>query len=149
MTTKSKHTQFFALLKLMGLSNDDRRDFIYDYTDGVTGSLSELANVYPGMYQKMIGDMRHAVRQIKTNGDDKLRKRVIAAIGGYLRVTGQECNITYIKATACRATGYKTFNAIPTERLRNIYNAFSKMQKDFKAVDKINQERLKRAALMN
>lgn len=153
MTTKSKHTQFFALLKLMGLRNDDRRDFIYDYTNGITDSLTVLSAKYPAFYNDMIRHMSDVVNQIKASkpeGEmDKLRKRVIAAIGGYLRVTGQECNITYIKATACRATGYKTFNAIPTERLRNIYNAFSKMQKDFKAVDKINQERLKRAALMN
>lgn len=148
MKTKN-HTHFFALLKLMGLRNDDRRDFILDYSDGLTGSLSELAESYPGMYKKMITDMRYMVRQIQSNGDDKLRKRVIAAIGGYLQLTGQDADIRYIKAIACRATGYENFNAIPTERLRNVYNAFVKQQNDFKAVGELNRERLNKLSLMN
>lgn len=148
MKTKN-HTHFFALLKLMGISNDDRRDFILDYSDGLTGSLSELAESYPGMYKKMITDMRYMVRQIQSNGDDKLRKRVIAAIGGYLQLTGQDADIRYIKAIACRATGYESFNAIPTERLRNVYNAFVKQQNDFKAVGELNRDRLKKLTVMN
>lgn len=155
MTTKNinTHAKFYVLLKQMGIATEDKRDFIIDYTDGVTDSLTELWEKYPAFYLDMIRHMEGVVKQIKSNSHnsemDKLRKRVIAAIGGYYKQIGQENNIEYIKATACKATGYKSFNRIPKERLRNVYNAFTKMQKDFKQVDSINEAQLKRMALLN
>lgn len=44
---------------------------------------------------------------------DKLRKQVIAAIGGWLRQTGQPENVAKIKGIAERASGYSDFNKIP------------------------------------
>ena len=35
-----------------------------------------------------------------------------------------------IKSIACRATGYKEFNKIPKERLRNVAHAFNYKVKD-------------------
>lgn len=61
---------------------------------------------------------------------DKWRKRVFAAIGGYLRFSGKDQSPALIKRIACRATEHDNFNDIPVDRLRNIYNAFSKRQKD-------------------
>lgn len=150
---KNKHAYFYVLLKKMGIKTEDKRDFIIDYTDNVTDSLSELHEKYPAFYDEMIRDMEGMVKQIEANTQsgemDKLRKRVIASIGGYFKQTGQENNIDYIKATACKATGYEAFNSIPKERLRNVYNAFTNMQKDFKEVGKLNRERLHRASLLN
>lgn len=71
---------------------------------------------------------------------DKLRKQVMAAIGGYLRKIGRESNAEIIKGIACRATGYKTFNKIPAERLRNVYHAFRNKQKDIDSVERIAME---------
>lgn len=69
---------------------------------------------------------------------DKIRKRVIAAIGGYLRTIGKDGrDIAYIKSIACRATGYDNFNKIPPERLTNVYNSFLNKQKDAKSVNDI------------
>ena len=62
---------------------------------------------------------------------DACRKRVFAAIGSYLEFVGKESSPELIKAVACRATGYDTFNRIPADRLRNIYHAFTKKHKDF------------------
>lgn len=75
----------------------------------------------------------------------KERKRVIAAIGGWLRISGNEKstpteNLAYIKSIACRATKYEDFNAIPTERLRNLYCTFTNKQKDKKAIEQILQD---------
>lgn len=82
-------------------------------------------------------DICHTLdRQI--NGDvDRLRKRVIAAIGGWLRMTGREESMELIKGIACRASGYGSFNKIPKERLRNLYSAFSNKRKDFEEVDAV------------
>lgn len=62
---------------------------------------------------------------------DMWRKRVFAAIGSYLKFINKEQSPELIKAVSCRATGYATFNEIPVDRLRNVYYAFVKKQKDF------------------
>ena len=66
---------------------------------------------------------------------DKLRKQVIAAIGGWLRETKQQSNISIIKGIAMRASGYNDFNKIPSERLRNLIATFNNKVKDARAVD--------------
>lgn len=68
---------------------------------------------------------------------DKLRKRVMAAVGSYLTKTGYKSNATVIKAIACRATGHTDFNKIPRERLRNLIGLFNNKVKDSEAVDKL------------
>lgn len=57
------------------------------------------------------------------------RRRVIASIGGWLRITGKEENIKIISAIACRATQHDEFNEIPVSRLRDLYNEFLQKQK--------------------
>lgn len=71
---------------------------------------------------------------------DTWRKRVIAAVDGYLRAMGQMPNITLIKAVACRAAQCSDFNRIPKERLTSIYNAFKHRKSDLEAVDKLTEE---------
>lgn len=66
---------------------------------------------------------------------DQLRKRVIAAIGGWLRATYQSQGISKIKGIACRATGYDDFNKIPRERLYNLIAAFNNKVKDVQSVE--------------
>ena len=66
---------------------------------------------------------------------DKLRKQVIAAIGGWLRETGQKQSLSIIKGIAMRASGYADFNKIPRERLRNLIATFNNKVKDARAVD--------------
>lgn len=72
-----------------------------------------------------------------TGDMDKLRKRVMAAVGSYLRQTGRKSNATVIKAIACRATGHTDFNKIPRERLRNLIGLFNNKVKDSERVDKL------------
>lgn len=69
---------------------------------------------------------------------DKMRKRVIAAIGGWLRLIGKgDEGVDYIKGVACRAAKVDNFNKIPLERLTNIYNMFLRKQKDAKSVNEV------------
>lgn len=132
--TRNKHARFFTLLARMGMSQDDRRDFVMDYTDGLTASLTELYNEHPHVYFKMLNDMEESVIEQRTELD-KLRKRVFASIGGWLKIVGRPGNAELIKSIACRSTGYDHFNNIPKERLQNVYNTFLNKQKDFKAMD--------------
>jgi hypothetical protein len=80
---------------------------------------------------------------------DKLRKQVMASIGGWLTLIHQEGDASKIKAIACRATDHRRFNDIPAERLRNIYHAFLNKQKDFKAVKQITAEDMEYLSFRN
>ena len=69
---------------------------------------------------------------------DKMRKRVIAAIGGWLRMIGKgDEGINYIKGVACQAAKTYNFNKISLERLTTIYNMFLRKQKDAKSVNEV------------
>lgn len=69
---------------------------------------------------------------------DKMRKRVIASIGGWLRMIGKgDEGIGYIKGVACQAAKVDNFNKITLERLTTIYNMFLRKQKDAKSVNEV------------
>ena len=80
---------------------------------------------------------------------DVWRKRVMAAIGGWLKVMSVESNAAKIKAIACRASAFENFNDIPRERLNNLYYAFLKKQKDFKRVNSIAKEQIENLTYLN
>lgn len=149
MTTKNKYAHFYALLHKMGLSADDRRDFLADYTNGLYDSLSELHNNAPNFYYQMLRDMQNNINAQKQSVSDVWRKRVMASIGGYYKQIGKQCNSEYIKATACKATGYNNFNKIPVSRLQNIYNTYLNKQDDFKRMNKNMQKELAETVFLN
>lgn len=118
--------QFHTLCSRLGMTEYEKRALIESY--GVESS-QDIDN-------HDLMDLCHTLEQrLSTSATeaDALRKRTIAAIGGWLRLTGKEESIEVIKGIACRATGYDNFNKIPVERLRNIYNAFLKKQRDYRA----------------
>ena len=80
---------------------------------------------------------------------DKWRKRVMAAIGGYLKVSGQKNTIEIIKAVACRASEYKRFNEIPKQRLIDVYSAFKNKQKTYENVENIADAESYASELLN
>lgn len=124
--------KFHTLCSVLGLTDAEKRAIVESYgvessrdmdthdLINVCGKLSAQANEKTGA-----GEM------------DKLRKRVMAAIGSYLKATGKESNATVIKGIACRATGHTDFNKIPRERLRNLVAAFNNKVKDAQAVNDI------------
>lgn len=124
--------KFHTLCSVLGLTDAEKRAIVESYgvessrdmdthdLINVCGKLSAQANAKTGA-----GEM------------DKLRKRVMAAIGGYLKAAGKESNATVIKGIACRATGHTDFNKIPRERLRNLVPAFNNKVKDAQAVNDI------------
>lgn len=78
-----------------------------------------------------IDELIRAIELLQTHNpdDDKWRKRCIAAIGAYLRATSRTESVELIKGIACNASGYDSFNRIPTSRLRDIYYEFSRKAK--------------------
>lgn len=78
----------------------------------------------------------------RTEGADiqKLRKQAMASIGAWLRESGKESCASLIKGIACRATGYRSYNKIPKERLRNLIGLFNAKTKDKRSVDALTKE---------
>lgn len=133
--------QFHTLCTRLGMTEEEKRALIDGY--GVESSKDidnhDLMNLCHTLELQLNKGAKEA---------DALRKRVIAAIGGWLRLTGKSHNIDTIKSIACRASGYSDFNKIPTERLRNLYNCFLKKQKDMDAVERIAMELLAQSHTM-
>lgn len=81
---------------------------------------------------------------------DKARKRLMAAIGGWLKAMHlNEYGANHIKAIACRAAQRETFNQIPLEQLRSLYSAFNKKQRDLKEVTEITTDTLINLGTLN
>ena len=122
--------KFHTLCTKLGMKDYEKRALVESF--GVESS-KDLDN-------HQLIDLVHTLEMKadpKANEGNILRKRVIAAIGAWLRVSGREENMDLIKGIACRATGYDSFNKIPNERLRNIYCAFSQKTKDQKKINEI------------
>lgn len=124
--------KFHTLCSVLGLTDDEKHAIVSSY--GVESSRDmdthDLINVCAKLSEQ-------ANKKAGHGEVDKLRKRVMASIGAYLRATGRKGNATVIKGIACRASGYDDFNKIPKERLRNLYYAFNNKVKDTRSVDSI------------
>ena len=124
--------KYHTLCTVLGLSAEEKAAIAESY--GVESSRDidthDLVNI--------CAKLSAQANQKQGTGDmDKLRKRVMAAIGQYLTKSGRKSNATMIKAIACRATGHTEFNKIPRERLRNLIALFNNKVKDGEAVDKL------------
>lgn len=124
--------KYHTLCSVLGLSAEEKRAIAESY--GVESSRDidthDLVNICAKLSEQ-------ANQKTGTGDMDKLRKRVMAAVCGYLTKSGRKSNASIIKAIACRATGHDDFNKIPRERLRNLIALFNNKVKDSEAVDKL------------
>ncbi len=123
--------KFHTLAAKVGMDKDAKIDFLEE-SYGVSSS-AELA-------AWQLEEVCELLQNTINDKGDVWRKRVMAAIGGYLNRNGFENNAQMIKAVACRVTGYQSFNKIPVSRLRDIYNEFLKKQKVGAKVDEIDSD---------
>lgn len=123
--------KYHSLCFRLGMSADDKLALLSGY--GVESSV-DLSNEE----LTKICDYLNDIINPEDAKRDKMRKRVIAAIGGWLRLIGKgDEGIDYIKGVACRAAKVDNFNRITLERLTTLYNMFLKRQKDAKAVEEV------------
>lgn len=123
--------KYHTLAAKVGMTNEDKQDFL-ESNFGVSSS----ADLAADELQEVCNLLQNTINQ----PEDVWRKRVMAAIGAYLRRKGYAENANMIKAVACRVTGYKAFNKIPVSRLRDLYNEFLNKQKVGNNVDAIDKE---------
>lgn len=123
--------KFHTLCTRLGLDADMKLALIGGY--GVESS-KDLSNAeLTEVCEKLNGLLRPEEAK-----REKMRKRVIASVGGWLRQIGKgEMGIDYIKGVACRAAGTEHFNSISYERLTTLYNMFIKKQRDAERVNRV------------
>lgn len=129
--------RYHTLCSQLQLTSEDREALLSPY--GCTSSKDMETHDLIDVCAALAGELDR-----RTEGTDisKLRKRTMAAIGAYLRSEGKFENPAIIKGIACRATGYRSFNKIPKERLRNLIGLFNDKVKDKRAVEAITAEEL-------
>jgi hypothetical protein len=134
--------RFHTLLGKAGMDNEQKLAILAQY--GVESSkdlsayeLLELCNKLDKMSNPQLLEL------------DLWRKRLIAAIGAYLRATdvvvGNE--ITLIKKIACIAAKKTEFNQIPLDRLKGLYNAFKNREADILTINKLTEKLIAGAGL--
>jgi hypothetical protein len=124
--------RFHALCGELGITGDDKRAI-------VEGAGAESSADIPAWRLRAICDGLRRQANPRMGEMDKLRKRVMASVGGWLKAAGYASNADVIKAVACRASGYASFNKISAARLHNLYHNFRNKQ-----LDKIAAESLMR-----
>lgn len=129
--------RYHTLCSQLQLTSEDREALLSPY--GCTSSKDMETHDLIDVCAALAGELD---RRTEGSNISKLRKRTMAAIGAYLRSEGKFENPSIIKGIACRATGYRSFNKIPRERLRNLIGLFNDKVKDKRAVEAITAEEL-------
>lgn len=97
--------KFHTLCNVLGLTDNEKHAIVNSY--GVESSRDMDTHDLIDVCAKL---SEQANRKAGHGETDKLRKRVMASIGAYLKAIGRESNATVIKGIACRASGYEDFN---------------------------------------
>lgn len=125
--------KYHAVAASAGLSESDRQVLLSSY--GVESSRD--------LTQHQLVDLIATISLHMNRPKDRMRKRLIASIGRYLRTAGYEETIETIKATAVRASGCKSFNCIPPERMRSLIFAFQHKARDLERLERLTAELLR------
>lgn len=127
--------KYHTLCTVLGMTDADKEATLAAY--GVDSSRDLDTHDLIDLCAKLSSE---ANKKAGTDDMDRLRKRVMAAIGSWLKSEGKFANSDIIKGIACRATGHSEFNKIPRERLRNLIGAFNNKVKDAEAVAELTKE---------
>jgi len=127
--------KFHTLLGKCGIGQDGKEAILCSY--GVESSRDLTANDLLEICNRLL---------LKANPElaalDKLRKKVIRLLFMYYELVNRSVDMDYVKATACRSTGYQSFNEIPKARLNNILGEFRNKVKDIERIRSITKDDL-------
>lgn len=121
--------KFHALLRTAGITPDEKMAMLASY--GVESSRDLSVYELTELCHKL--DLR---KNPTANEANRWRRRVLAVVCQYLELMHQPSNLNMAKAVACRAAGTDSFNSIPIDRLRSIYNAFRHRVADIHYADR-------------
>ena len=141
-TRKMMLKKFHTICGKAGIDDTEKRVIVVSYE--CTSSRDLTA-------QQLMDAIEKIERQMNPRAEefDRWRKRVIASIFAWRKAVGRNATMGEVKAIACRAAEVRSFNDIPMERLRSIYNAFTKKAKDIQFVDMITSEEFDYSSWVN
>jgi len=130
--------KFHTLLGQLKIDNETKEVILESY--GVESSRDLSASQLIDLCDSLDRQARPELGEL-----DRLRKRLMAAIGGWLKSIDRAPSNSpeggeLIKAIACRASKYEKFNQIPKNRLVSLYHGFVKMRKDMAAIEELTME---------
>ena len=108
------------MCRQLGITEEEMEAIKESY--GVTSSRNLSEAQLAHLIDRLISGQNFT--QTPDDNASKWRKRVMAAVGAWLRQMNKDEGSEVIKAIVCRATGYKSFNRIPVSRLRAVYYEF-------------------------
>lgn len=132
MKANNPHTWFYAYLKTIDghqqYGDVIKESIIFEYSGGLTESLSEMYKNSRHLYEKMRAELtKKPLQRGSIIYDlDKARKRLIAVLFDCTRMQGYKKDIHYIKKIACIASGVAQFNEIPLGKLEELYRKFGR-----------------------
>jgi len=118
--------RFHTVCSKNGLKSEDKTAICMSYGVRSSKDLDEM-------------QLAKIINKLDSDGD-VWRKRVMAAIGGWLNAVNIDQDAKTIKGIACRSAGYKYFNGIPVSRLRSIYYEFRNKSKTSQNAQAIKNE---------
>jgi hypothetical protein len=121
-----------------GMDDDTYYCFLFEF--GVESSLEMSIDQLNEAINLLENKKQVKIQTKEEKETDMWRKRVMAAIGGFLEAINKESNADYIKGIACQCTSYKHFNQIPDSRLQDLYFTFLKKQKAIHKIDFVTSE---------
>jgi hypothetical protein len=134
---KSLLRRYHTICHQLGLEGDQKEAIKDSYGVASSRNLSEL------QLRQIIDQLLTGKKSNKpTSEADRWRKRVMAAIGAWLRSLNKSTNADVIKAIACRASGCDRFNKIPVSKLRAIYYEFVRKGEATEASKQIKEDLL-------
>ena len=122
--------KFHTLCSKLGLDAEAKRSIVESY--GVESSKDIDTHDLVDLCARLSSQLH-----VDDSEMSKMRKRAMAAIGGWLNTMELDSNSAFIKSIACRATGHKEFNRIPKERLRNVIYTFNNKSKDANSINEL------------
>jgi hypothetical protein len=133
---------FHILIGEIGFDNDDKLALLGEY--GVSSSKDLKPMQLMEICQRLQG-----VRSPSFCEKDKWRKRLIGAIGAWLKTMDKDKgnNLPLIKGIACRAARCKGFNNIELSSLRGLYFAFRKQEKMAQSAKALSIEQMQEIIL--
>jgi len=146
--TENQRKMIMAMCAKQGIDDELRAELAYQFS---TGRTTHVGSLTVAEAAEMIGKLKANQSSTDTTMD-VWRKRLMAAVGAYLRAFNYTENPAAIKAIACRAAGMPNadcFNHIPADRLRSLYNAFCQRNRDMEEVKQMDADLTAAMAVMN
>jgi len=142
VTKKSLIKRFHTLLGRYGIGNEAKEGLLAGF--GVESSTELDVDA--------LLQLCEAVEKIGKPDDDKmdkLRKRLIACVGGWVRAMGKTGNMKMISGIIRRASGGTELNDLTVNQLNSLYNAFRKSQKDLSNVRAMAADDIEIRSILN